>query len=69
MKMKCYHVDCGYEWDYKGSAPFYATCPRCLRKLKITRARVGEVFTPDYEPEEVVDGKLRKFTINQEEKT
>jgi len=28
---------------------------------------LGEGFTPDYEPEEVVDGKLKKFTINQEE--
>jgi len=42
MKMKCYFEDCGYEWDYKGSHPFYATCPRCLRKLKITRARVEQ---------------------------
>jgi len=29
---------------------------------------VVEGFTPDYKPEEVVEGKLRKFTINQEEK-
>lgn len=42
MKMKCYHEDCLYEWDYGGSAPFYATCPRCLRKVKISRARVPE---------------------------
>jgi len=42
MRMKCYFEDCGYEWDYKGSHPFYATCPRCLRKLKITRAQVLE---------------------------
>lgn len=31
--MKCQH--CGYEWEYKGSAPFYASCPRCLYKVKI----------------------------------
>ena len=28
-----------------------------------TRARVNEEFTPDYKPEENVDGKLKKFTI------
>ncbi len=42
MKMKCYHKDCLYEWDYNGKAPFYATCPRCMRKVKITRARVEQ---------------------------
>ncbi|GAH16821.1 unnamed protein product, partial [marine sediment metagenome] len=53
-------------WDYKGSHPFYATCPRCMRKVKITRARVSEVFKPSYEPVESVDGKLSKFTIKKE---
>ena len=67
MKMKCYHKDCGYEWDYNGKAPFYATCPRCLRKVKITRARVNDEFKPSYEPEENVDGKLKKFTIKKDE--
>lgn len=33
VKLKC-HL-CGNEWDYKGSHPFYATCPRCLRKVKV----------------------------------
>jgi len=42
MKMKCYHDDCGYEWNYKGKAPFYATCPQCLRKVKISKARVEQ---------------------------
>ena len=28
-----------------------------------TRARVNEEFAPDYKPEENVDGKLKKFTI------
>jgi len=27
MKVKDPH--CGYEWDYQGSAEYYATCPRC----------------------------------------
>ena len=31
--MKCHH--CSYEWDYKGNAFYYATCPRCLRKIRI----------------------------------
>ena len=34
--MKCYH--CGYEWNYKGSHPFYATCPKCMRKVNIKKA-------------------------------
>jgi len=31
MKLEC--KTCGYGWDYKGQG-FYATCPRCLRKVK-----------------------------------
>ena len=31
--MKCPH--CGYSWTYGGNAPFYCTCPRCYRKVKI----------------------------------
>jgi len=31
--MTCQH--CRYTWDYGGSAPFYASCPRCLYKVKI----------------------------------
>jgi len=37
-RLRCYH--CGYEWEYKGSSEFYATCPRCLRKVKIEKARI-----------------------------
>ena len=33
MKLKCNH--CGYEWNYKGKSKYYATCPRCLRKVKV----------------------------------
>jgi hypothetical protein len=33
MNLTCQH--CEYEWDYKGKAMFYATCPRCLYKVKI----------------------------------
>lgn len=38
MELKCYHVDCGYAWDYQGASKFYATCPRCMRKIKIDKA-------------------------------
>jgi hypothetical protein len=49
MKMKCKNSECGYEWDYKGKAPFWATCPRCLNKVKIesqiisSRAKLKEL--------------------------
>lgn len=35
----CNNKKCKYEWDYKGKAPFYATCPKCLRKVKIVRVK------------------------------
>ena len=35
--MNCTNKKCEYEWDYKGKAKFYATCPSCLRKSKIVR--------------------------------
>jgi len=35
MKLKCNNPKCKYEWEYKGKQKFYATCPRCLRKVKI----------------------------------
>ena len=38
MKLTCYHKDCGYTWDYNGASEFYATCPRCMRKIKIDKA-------------------------------
>ena len=34
--MRCYH--CGYEWDYKGVAGYYATCPRCMMKVNLKKA-------------------------------
>ena len=33
MKLKC--KKCGNEWEYNGSNPFYATCTRCLTKVKV----------------------------------
>jgi len=35
MKLKCPNKKCLYEWEYNGEHKFYATCPRCLRKVKL----------------------------------
>ncbi len=42
MKLKCPNKKCieankgkYYEWEYKGSNPFYASCPRCKSSVKI----------------------------------
>ena len=35
MKLKCNH--CKYKWKYKGKQKFYATCPKCLYKVKIKK--------------------------------
>jgi len=37
MKLKC--KNCGYEWEYKGKSGYYATCPRCLRKVSLKKRR------------------------------
>jgi len=37
IKLKCTNPECNYEWDYKGQSPFYATCPRCYRKINIKK--------------------------------
>ena len=37
MKLKCNH--CGYEWDYNGNHPFFASCPKCLRKVSLKNRR------------------------------
>ncbi len=33
MEMTCHH--CGHNWEYKGNAPYYCTCPHCYYKVKI----------------------------------
>jgi len=38
IKLKC--RNCGYVWEYKGKSPYYATCPRCLRKVSIAKYKV-----------------------------
>ena len=35
IKLTCANPNCNYSWEYKGQNPFYATCPRCLNKVKI----------------------------------
>lgn len=37
MKLKCVNPECNYEWDYSGEHQFYATCPRCLRKVNLSK--------------------------------
>ncbi|MBS7631677.1 site-specific DNA-methyltransferase [Candidatus Bathyarchaeota archaeon] len=34
MLLKC--KNCEYEWEYKGKSGYYATCPKCLRKVSLT---------------------------------
>ena len=33
INLQC--VSCGYQWEYKGKSPYWATCPNCQRKTKI----------------------------------
>lgn len=39
MKLQCKFKECQYEWNYQGKNPFYATCPRCLRKVKVKEGK------------------------------
>ena len=39
MKLKCQNPKCLREWEYTGSQQFYASCPRCLYKVKIDELR------------------------------
>lgn len=38
MRLLC--QNCGYKWDYLGLSVWYATCPRCLRKVKVIKKSV-----------------------------
>jgi predicted nucleic acid-binding Zn-ribbon protein len=41
MELKCKR--CGYIWNYKGKSEYYATCPKCLRKVPVkTSEKTGE---------------------------
>lgn len=37
MKLKC--KKCGNDWDYKGENPYYATCSKCLNKVKVEESK------------------------------
>jgi len=39
VKVRC--SKCGYVWDYRGTNTYWATCPRCLRKVKLGELRAG----------------------------
>lgn len=39
-KLKC--SNCDYEWNYEGDSDYYATCPRCLRKVKVEEIKEDE---------------------------
>ncbi|MFO7991050.1 MAG: DUF1660 family phage protein [Thermoplasmata archaeon] len=43
MDLKC--KNCGHGWDYKGESKFYATCPNCHYKVKISAK--ANVISPD----------------------
>jgi hypothetical protein len=38
VKLRC--PNCRYVWEYRGRNPYYATCPRCLRKVNVAKCRV-----------------------------
>jgi N-acetylneuraminic acid mutarotase len=40
MILKC--KKCKNEWQYKGNNPYYATCSRCLNKVKVEEIKKGE---------------------------
>lgn len=35
-KLEC--KSCGYEWEYGGASDYYASCPRCLAKVRVKKA-------------------------------
>ena len=37
MNLKC--NNCKYNWVYKGKSEYYATCPRCLRKVNVNQKK------------------------------
>ncbi|MFW6130174.1 MAG: hypothetical protein ACOC56_03245 [Atribacterota bacterium] len=36
-KVECYFRDCRKIWTYRGKNPFYATCPKCQRKISFNK--------------------------------
>ena len=50
IRLKCKR--CKYEWDYKGKALFYCSCPRCLTKVR-TRPLIKKKVEQTYNKEDV----------------
>ncbi|MHC1635882.1 MAG: hypothetical protein ACXQTS_04575 [Candidatus Methanospirareceae archaeon] len=38
-KLRCQH--CGHEWEYRGKAKYYATCPVCHYKVRVYESSKG----------------------------
>lgn len=34
---------CGNQWNYSGSAPVWATCPKCRNKVSLKSNSIGEI--------------------------
>ena len=37
MELKC--QKCDHEWNYSGESEYYATCPKCYRKVNIKKLK------------------------------
>jgi hypothetical protein len=35
------HKKCGYQWNYGGNRPYYATCPNCRNQVNIRKNVIG----------------------------
>ncbi len=40
VRVRCPY--CNYVWDYKGKMKKFATCPSCMRKVDIEKAKVND---------------------------
>jgi len=37
MLLEC--KKCKYRWNYAGKSDYYASCPRCLNKVKVEKTK------------------------------
>lgn len=44
-EVECYNVKCRHRWDYKGGSKDRITCPKCLYKLRLYKAKLGYLPT------------------------
>jgi len=40
MELLCQR--CQHQWDYKGTNPYYATCPYCKTKVRVLKSVVAD---------------------------